>query len=350
MNARTQAIARENASIEASQARAIAARQSEEGRPRNALEAMAARLDVDAAGLKRTLTNTAFRGASDEEFIALVIVSNTYNLNPLLREIYAFPKKGGGIQPIVGYDGWVKIMNSHPEFDGIEFHHIEDASGNLKAVEGVIFRKDRTRPVKKMIYLKEFKRNTEPWNNSPNHMLDVRCLCHTVRLAFGVSAGIEGEDDRTIDGGNLTAQSLPTRQTLAEELGDEIPDFDKQTGEVIDQPRGMTDVSEEEARALDAQAPGNDGTLADDNQTAAEGPADEDRGEDHVEDEKPAWWSKVQWIRDTTAAAKNKQQLKDADDEFNRIRAGLPDEIVSELDKLIFDRRRELTKTAGEEG
>jgi hypothetical protein len=105
----------------------------------------------------------------------------------------------------------------------------------------------------------------------------------------------------------------------------------------------MTEVSEEAARELDA---GNDGTLSEENPTAAEGPSDEDRGEAEFDD-KPAWWGKVESIKQIAAAAKNKQQLKDADDEFMRIRGGLPDEVVADLDKLMFDRRQALTKTEG---
>ena len=285
MSARALATATECQSIDASQQRALAAR-ADEQRPRNALESLAHRLNVSPSSLQNTLKNTAFKGCSDAEFIALVIISNAYELNPLLREIYAFPKKGGGIQAIVGYDGWIKIANTHPQFDGIEFVHIEDGNGNLKAIEGILFRKDRNHPTKKMVYLKEFKRNTDPWNNSPYHMLDVRCFCHTVRLGLGVSLGVEGDENLDVEGGTVAAQSVPSRQSLAQELNDEIPDFgkraqaqhDPETGEVLKTDgRGMTEVDEETARQLDV---GNDGTLSDENPTAAEGPADEQRGEE----------------------------------------------------------------------
>jgi hypothetical protein len=113
-----------------------------------ALESLSARLDVSPGSLQQTLMQTAFKGCSQAEFIALVIVSNTYNLNPLLRELYAFPKKGGGIQAIVGYDGWIKIANAHPQYDGFEAEHIEDANGDLKAIEGILHRKDRSHPTK----------------------------------------------------------------------------------------------------------------------------------------------------------------------------------------------------------
>lgn len=68
--------------------------------------------------------------------------------------------------------------------------------------------------------------------------------------------------------------TLPTAEDLAG--GSTI---DAETGEVIERdPRtGMTEVDEETARRLDA----NDGTLSEDNPTAAEGRADEEHGDQH---------------------------------------------------------------------
>lgn len=346
MNARTQAIARESASIDASQSRAIAARQAEDARPRTALELLSNRLNVSPGSLQNTLINTVFKGCSEAEFVALVVVANTYNLNPLLREIYAFPKKGGGIQAIVGYDGWVKIMNDHPQFDGIEFNHIEDASGALKAVECVIYRKDRTRPVKKMIYLKEFKRNTEPWNNSPHHMLDVRVLCHTVRLAFGVAAGVEGEEE-AIDGGTLAAQSLPSRQTLAEELDDEIPAFDQQNGEIVDErpeprPQGITEVPEEAARELDSRSAAEQ-TLHEIN-----GPLEvEPEPEPEPAAEKPfEWQDNVDTIKADAKAAMSRDALKAVEQDYLRVCGAWPKDICDGIEALFTQRRKELSAGA----
>ena len=224
MNTRTQAYAREAQEIEASQSRAIAAREAE-SRPRNALEAMANRLQVSPAGLKSTLMQTVFSGCrNDSEFIALVMVANEYHLNPLLKEIYAFPAKGGGIVPMVGYDGWVKLMNNHPQFDGIEYNDHLDSKGNLYAIECIIYRKDRRHPIKLMELLDECRRGTEPWKMMPSRMLRNRVTCQAARLAFGFSGiASEGDEDTFIDGGALAAQSLPPRQSFADQLDDEIP-------------------------------------------------------------------------------------------------------------------------------
>jgi hypothetical protein len=82
---------------------------------------MAERFGVDATKLQATLKATAFKGdVSDAQFMALMIVADQYKLNPLTKEIYAFPDKNNGIVPVVGVDGWSRIINEHPQFDGRE--------------------------------------------------------------------------------------------------------------------------------------------------------------------------------------------------------------------------------------
>lgn len=270
MTARSQAVQRADAQIEESRLRAVAARDAQRPKPMTALDSLAARLALDPQKLQDTLAKTAFASCTSyEEFLVCVMVANEYELNPLTKEIYAFPKRGGGVVPMVAYDGWIKIMNRHPMFDGIEYEHIEDEKGEIKAVEGIIYRKDRTRPTKKMVYLDEFKMNTDPWKQKPRHMLDVRCTCQAVRLAFGITAGIEGVDD--IDGGEVrqtTSLVMPTfTGAVTEDASAQIIDqHDPNTGELPRDPRtGMTDVDEETARALDA----------------GEGRADHEHGDQH---------------------------------------------------------------------
>ncbi|MGC6598113.1 recombinase RecT, partial [Escherichia coli] len=37
------------------------------------------------------------------------------------KEIYAFPDKQNGIVPVVGVDGWSRIINENQQFDGMDF-------------------------------------------------------------------------------------------------------------------------------------------------------------------------------------------------------------------------------------
>src|SRR3990172_4522323 len=128
-----------------------------QGKP-SALVVMSGRLSVEPQKLFDTLKATVFKNASNEELLALVTVANEYDLNPFLKEIYAFPAKGGGIVPIVSVDGWNKMLIRQPDLDGIEFEFENDADGNLLSCPATIPVKGRSKPVKITEFFAECKR------------------------------------------------------------------------------------------------------------------------------------------------------------------------------------------------
>ena len=157
----------------------------------SALAVMASRYSVDPNKLLETLKGTVFAKASNEELLALVVVANQYGLNPFTREIYAFPKQGGGIQPVVSIDGWIRVMNEHPTFDGVEFSFAGE--GDDMACTATIYVKGRSKPVSVTEYFAECARNTEPWKTCPRRMLRHKALIQCARIAFGF--GLADEDD-----------------------------------------------------------------------------------------------------------------------------------------------------------
>lgn len=143
----------------------------------------------DPQELVETLKATAFRSnATDAQFNVLMIVANQYGLNPFTKEIYAFPDKNNGITPVVGVDGWARIINGHPQFDGMEF------TSDAESCTCKIYRKDRNHPTIVTEYLEECKRNTQPWNSHPRRMLRHKAMIQAARLAFGFG-GIYDEDE-----------------------------------------------------------------------------------------------------------------------------------------------------------
>ena len=153
-------------------------------------QTLATKLDMgDGEGLIETLKATAFKGqVSDAQMTALLVVANQYALNPWTKEIYAFPDKNNGIVPVVGVDGWSRIINSHPQFDGMEFE--QDA----ESCTCVIYRKDRGRPIKVTEWMSECKRGTGPWQSHPRRMLRHKAMIQCARLAFGYG-GIYDQDE-----------------------------------------------------------------------------------------------------------------------------------------------------------
>lgn len=157
----------------------------------NALQELAARLGSNPKRTAEILKATAFKGCkSDEQFASLVIVANTYGLNPLLKELYAFPGRGGEIVPIVSIDGWLRIVNDHPQMDGMDEEWAEDGSW----CQIRIYRKDRNHPITHREYLEEVKRPTEPWKQHPRRMLKWKAIIQCARVAFGFG-GIYDEDE-----------------------------------------------------------------------------------------------------------------------------------------------------------
>lgn len=162
---------------------------------RSLLADMAGRYNMEPKAFADTLRATVVpRNATNEEFAAFLMVAREYSLNPITKEIYAFPKQGGGIQPIVSVDGWANLINSNPQCDGFDFVDGLDANGNLVTVTCRIYRKDRSHPTEATEYMAECKRDTSTWKQWPRRMLRHKALIQAARYAFGF-AGIVDPDE-----------------------------------------------------------------------------------------------------------------------------------------------------------
>ena len=185
--------------------------------PPSLLAKLAARFSVEPSKMLATLKSTAFKGeVNNEQMMALLIVADQYGLNPWTKEIYAFPDKGG-IVPVVGIDGWLRIINSHPQFDGMEYvDGPVDAKGMPDWIECVIYRKDRSHPIRVREYMVECKRGTQPWSSHPRRMLRHKATIQAGRTAFGFVViydqdeaerivGAGSRETRTVGGGEAVA-------------------------------------------------------------------------------------------------------------------------------------------------
>lgn len=153
---------------------------------------LAARFGLESGEqeLLATLKQTAFKGqVSDAQMTALLIVAGQYGLNPFTKEIYAFPDRHNGIVPVVGVDGWSRIINENPQFDGLDFEQ------DGESCTCIIYRKDRKHPIKVTEWMAECKREgTGPWQSHPRRMLRHKALIQCARLAFGY-VGLYDEDE-----------------------------------------------------------------------------------------------------------------------------------------------------------
>lgn len=147
--------------------------------------------------LYQVLKATAFKGeVTDAQLSALLIVAKQFGLNPWTKEIYAFPDKGG-IVPVVGVDGWARIINSNSQFDGMDFEQDADSC------TCIIYRKDRAHPTKITEWMAECKRpGVKPWESHPYRMLRHKAMIQCARIAFGFGGIYDvDEAERIIENG-----------------------------------------------------------------------------------------------------------------------------------------------------
>lgn len=225
-------------------------------------------LMADKAGLRPqefadTVRATCGMGkASAEEFAAFLMVAKEYSLNPLTKEIYAFPAKGGGIVPVVSIDGWVNLVNSHPACDGFEFDVEHDDKGELVAITCRMFRKDRSRPVVVTEYYEECKRGTEPWKMK-HRMLRHKAMIQAARYAFGFS-GIYDEDEgaKIAEMRDITPAPTPPKPPAppSAQITGPTEAIDGETGEVVDEREIVTETGEDTGAVTDEGEPVDDTT------------------------------------------------------------------------------------------
>lgn len=174
-----------------------------EMKPKSLTARFADKYGVDPEKLLPTLKQTAFRqqgntAITNEQMMALLIVANEYGLNPFTKEIFAFPDKGG-IVPVVSVDGWSRIINENPQMDGIEFEYSPETLTHAgktchEWIDCIIYRKDRSRPIRVREFFSEVSKNSGPWQSHPNRMHRHKAEIQCARIAFGF-AGIYDLDE-----------------------------------------------------------------------------------------------------------------------------------------------------------
>lgn len=220
--------------------------------PPSLLAKMAARFSVEPGKMLSTLKSTAFKGdVSNEQMMALLIVADQYGLNPWTKEIYAFPDRQNGIVPVIGVDGWARIINNNQQFDGMEFEQDEESCTCS------IYRKDRAHPTRVTEYMKECRRDVAPWKSHPRRMLRHKAMIQCARLAFGfVGVFDQDEAERIVEKDiTPTADLLPmasrAEAVKAKLRGKQPAAIDAETGEIHQPEPPAVDPDDEFLKGLE---------------------------------------------------------------------------------------------------
>jgi phage recombination protein Bet len=129
-----------------------------------------------------TLRNTVAPGLTDPEFVLFAEMCRATGLNPATKEIWAI-KAGGRLQLMTGINGFLKIANSHPQFDGMEVT-FEWEDKQLVSATAKVYRKDRRFPSIATAYMAEYGKKTPIWATMPSIMLSKCAKSLAIREAF----------------------------------------------------------------------------------------------------------------------------------------------------------------------
>ncbi|AUR94130.1 coil containing protein [Vibrio phage 1.191.O._10N.286.52.B4] len=125
--------------------------------------------------------------ASDAELLVLGGICAQYSLNPLVKEVHAFVT-GGKLQFTIGVDGWLKIMNRHPKYNGLDREYDFDNNGKIRSVTTKIYTKGNDHPTPYRAFFSEcFQAKSTAWSSFPIKMLTNKADIGAIRAAFGIT-------------------------------------------------------------------------------------------------------------------------------------------------------------------
>ena len=148
---------------------------------------------------------------SQHDLQRLLLAAERLGLDPLGGEIYAVPGGAGPALLVLGVDGWCRVLNAHPAYQGVEFRegpnrepsaHGTPSAGQAVADDGglpawmecTLHRKDRRVPTTVREYMAEARTESPAWLSHPRRMLRHKALVQCARVAFGL-AGLHDPDE-----------------------------------------------------------------------------------------------------------------------------------------------------------
>ena len=138
--------------------------------------------------------------ATKADMIGFLQIAHRYDLDPWAREIYCIVSRGK-VLPYISIDGYAKIVNRQPAYDGCEFDYEQNADGQFLSVTCTMYHKDRSRPVRVTEFMSEcYKPDSDAWKRNPARMLRHRAFIQAARLSFAIAGGLDEDTaDAMID-------------------------------------------------------------------------------------------------------------------------------------------------------
>lgn len=190
-----------------------------------------------------TLRNTVAPGLTDSEFLLFSEIVKATGLNPVTKEVWAI-KAGGRLQIMTGINGFLKIANSHPMFNGMEVE-FDKEEGRIVAATAKVYRKDRRFPAVATAFMAEYGKPTPIWKQMPSIMLAKCAKSLAIREAFVQElGGLYTQEEMPAEYAPPRATTIPQEALIVSEktgrvIGTKIEAeeavVDVETGEIVEE-------------------------------------------------------------------------------------------------------------------
>ena len=140
-------------------------------------------LEIDGSELKAWIELQV--GVPPKTILTMLRTMQNLLLDPLKEELALAEYSDGIWQVHVTIEGCSKVLNEHPQFNGLAFVQSDSTiDGIPEWMECSIYRRDRLLPITVREYLVEVRGNSEVWQKMPRRMLRHRALQQCWRLAI----------------------------------------------------------------------------------------------------------------------------------------------------------------------
>jgi hypothetical protein len=187
-----------------------------------------ARSGLSYDGFVRHITKGALGSLniwSESDLERLLLTCERLGLDPLGREVYCTEAQDVAADVsaqkkpplvVVALDGWCRIINSHPQFDGMSFKEsAEREDGLLVWIECSIHRKDRRVATTVREYMCENRADQSAWLTHPRRMLRHKALVQCARLCFGLSGIYDPDEAQRIRASQTVIKENPSANTCS---------------------------------------------------------------------------------------------------------------------------------------
>ena len=177
-----------------------------------------------------TIKNTVAVGADDDELKMFLALAAKYDLDPFAREIWFIQAKDRNIIT-TGRDGYLKIANRNPHFDGmvsdvvhagdrfmkegdnIKHFYTVSNRGPIIGAYAIVYRKDRAHSSYFFAPFSEYNKGFNTWKQYPSAMIQKVAEACALKRAFSIS-GLVTEEEISNNDNNIQQQVQPTPEEL----------------------------------------------------------------------------------------------------------------------------------------